>query len=73
MIKADLLQERAIADLEHLPPNRAAHFAGQVQAGIGLVNGLALRAGEVDKMAAVLKHLGNFFRYILYRQKKEKL
>ena len=35
----------------------AAHLTGQIQAGIRLIHGVALRAGEVNKMAAVLQHL----------------
>ena len=32
------------------------HFTGQIQAGIRLIHGVALRAGEVNKMAAVFEH-----------------
>ena len=51
------LEERAVADLEHLPAHGAAHFACEVEAGVGLVYRLALGAGEVDEVSAVFEHL----------------
>lgn len=44
--------------MEDLSPDGPAHLAGKVQTGIRLVDGLALRAGEIDKVAAVFQHLG---------------
>ena len=35
----------------------SAHVGGQKKAGIGLIDGIALRAGEVDKMFAEFQHL----------------
>ena len=34
-----------------------AHVGGQEKTGIGLIDGIALRAGEVDKMPAEFQHL----------------
>ena len=56
MIICYLLQERSIADLKDLPFHMASHFACQIQAGIRLIHGVALRAGKIDKMAAVFEH-----------------
>ena len=50
------LQESAVAHLDDLPPDGPPHLACQVQAGIGLIHGVALWAGEVDEMTAVFQH-----------------
>ena len=51
------LQEGAVADLDDLALDVSAHIGGEEEAGVGLVDGVALRAGEVDKVPAVLQHL----------------
>ena len=42
------LQECPVAHLDDLTPDSLPHLAGQVQAGVGLIHGIALRAGEVE-------------------------
>ena len=51
------LQESAVAHLDDLPPDGPPHLACQVQAGIGLIHRVTLRAWEVDEVAAVFQHL----------------
>ena len=53
------LKESPVADLHYLSFYMAAHLTGQIQAGIRLIHGVALRTGEVNKMAAVLQHLSS--------------
>ena len=54
-------QERAVAHLDDLSLDMPAHVGGQEQAGIRLVDGIALRIGKVDEVLAVLQHLAPMF------------
>ena len=52
-----ILEECAVTDLQHLPLHMAAHLTGKIEAGVRLIDRLALRPGEVDEMTAVFQHL----------------